>query len=1359
MKLRRKRKAQRSVQLALELMEDRTVPAHAIAVGPDLSLIGPGPNSGTKIGETLYFLAHQSTDATGVSDIWQVSGTATAQEVNVPALAGMSIDEIENVGSTLYVTASAAPSAPPPMLPTNQPDVNLWKIDPTAPGGAVELTNFTGSGAANLQAVDNKLFFEHSSFTGFEPSQSGNELWVTDGTTAGTQMAYAFSGSSYPMLTGSAAAGGDLYFRVASFVSPASPAVWVSDGTAAGTQAITAVGGSSVSTPTDFSLTTLGNAVYFGASDGVHAQLWRAENGQASIVQSFDSKASSSFVPTISGMTAANGNVYFALDRGTGAEVWASDGTTAGTSPVYQPPSGVPPVLPPPVPGVPGFPGPTTPYVGDIAVMNGSVYFTLVNGGGLMKADGQGGASPVPLPAGLTPSASLTAIDNRLYFQADDGVHGNELWTTDGTAGGAVRLTDINPGSGSTFPLGPEAAGGALYVLATDGVPSATSFFAPEKLWMLPDPAAPAGAAATTALQAASPGVAIGGSVTLTATVTQADPSRPAPTGNVVFRDDAQVYGSAPLVNGTASLPVTISLPGAHTLEAIYTGDSVYDESISAPVTVTAGPSGTTLGLTTSDATADPGQSLTFTATITPALSAPQQPTGSVTFFDGTTFLGTSVVSAGVATYQTSTLTNGIHNIGAVYSGDMAFSPSSSAPLTETVGPKFTVALSAPPASTTLGQPLALTAQVTPAAGGSVPSGMTVLFRDAATPLGSASVNASGVATLTISNLGVGAHSLSAVVFNGGAEFDSAAAAVTVQRAATTASLRSTAPTARLGQPVTLTMTIAPPGPGLPAPTGTVTFRDGSVIVGTATVANGRAVLLVSNLALGSHAITASYGGDANYTGSTATLSQTVTPLNVATTIAIQPAVTTAIVGDQVALTATVTPAVGTATPDGSVTFRDGAALLGAVKIDPTGHALLLTSTLGTGNHTITATFGGAGIFTGSASAPVTVAIRLGATAHLAEGEGAIVSGQGVALTATVSAMAGGAIQPAGNVTFYDGATALGTSPLQNGIAKFTTPSLATVATHRLTAVYNGNGLFAATTTNAVYLSVRSIGTRTTLQTPAPPAAGTGHVTIIATVAVQAPGTGPATGSVAFYDGTTPLGSANVSGGTAVLHLANLPAGGHYLRAVFNGTGNFSGSSSAIVHYAIAATTSTTLHATAAAFGQTTTLKAIVTALSPGFGKANGKVLFIDGNTVIGSANLLNGIASIGVKLSTGSHNLAATYVGNSDFAASSAVPIAYVVSKSSPALSLKATPVNPKAGANVTLHVDIDPATAGAAAPTGSILITNGSTIIGVGTIVHGTVVIQTTKLTKGTHALTATYAGDVNYVAAMAHLSLIIG
>ena len=66
--------------------------------------------------------------------------------------------------------------------------------------------------------------------------------------------------------------------------------------------------------------------------------------------------------------------------------------------------------------------------------------------------------------------------------------------------------------------------------------------------------------------------------------------------------------------------------------------------------------------------------------------------------------------------------------------------------------------------------------------------------------------------------------------------------------------------------------------------------------------------------------------------------------------------------------------------------------------------------------------------------------------------------------------------------------------------------------------------------------------------------------------------------------------------------------------------------------------------------------------------------------------------------------------------------------------------------------------ASPGAAGPTGTILLSDAATIMGVGTITHGVVSLQTTKLSKGTHTLKATYSGDGNYLAETATMSLTI-
>jgi len=75
------------------------------------------------------------------------------------------------------------------------------------------------------------------------------------------------------------------------------------------------------------------------------------------------------------------------------------------------------------------------------------------------------------------------------------------------------------------------------------------------------------------------------------------------------------------------------------------------------------------------------GQAVTFTATVTGA-----SPTGTATFKDGSTVLGTGILSAGVATFTTSSLAVGSHSITVSYSGDASNLANTSTVLTQSVG-------------------------------------------------------------------------------------------------------------------------------------------------------------------------------------------------------------------------------------------------------------------------------------------------------------------------------------------------------------------------------------------------------------------------------------------------------------------------------------------------------------------------------------------------------------------------------------------------------------------------------------------------------------------------------------------------
>jgi len=148
-----------------------------------------------------------------------------------------------------------------------------------------------------------------------------------------------------------------------------------------------------------------------------------------------------------------------------------------------------------------------------------------------------------------------------------------------------------------------------------------------------------------------------------------------------------------------------------------------------------------------------------------------------------------------------------------------------------------------------------------------------------------------------------------------------------------------------------------------------VTFKDGSTALATVSLdANGRASFSTSTLAIGSHLITAAYGGDTNFSASTSTsLTQTVN--KDATTTTLTSSADPAVAGQSVTFTATVSiNAPGSGTPAGSVTFRDKNTVLQTVTLDATGHAAFTTASLSQGAHQITAAYSGAASYAASSS-------------------------------------------------------------------------------------------------------------------------------------------------------------------------------------------------------------------------------------------------------------------------------------------------------------------------------------------------------------------------------------------------------
>jgi hypothetical protein len=219
-----------------------------------------------------------------------------------------------------------------------------------------------------------------------------------------------------------------------------------------------------------------------------------------------------------------------------------------------------------------------------------------------------------------------------------------------------------------------------------------------------------------------------------------------------------------------------------------------------------------------------------------------------------------------------------------------------------------------------------------------------------------------------------------------------------------------------LGQPVTLSAVVSAVPPGAGTPTGSVTFQDGSTILGTIALAGGKATFSTSSLALGAHVIYAVYAGDAHFLPRTGGLH-----LSVTSAVALTGAPNPSVFGQTVTFTATLSPAAA-----GTVTFRDGATVLGTKTVGAGGLATLSTGTLQVGAHSISATYSGGTI---SNTRTQTVNKALAAVA-LTASPSPVGLGRSVTLSAVVSAVPPGAGTPTGSVTFQDGSTAL--SPLRS---------------------------------------------------------------------------------------------------------------------------------------------------------------------------------------------------------------------------------------------------------------------------------------------------------------------------------------
>ena len=280
----------------------------------------------------------------------------------------------------------------------------------------------------------------------------------------------------------------------------------------------------------------------------------------------------------------------------------------------------------------------------------------------------------------------------------------------------------------------------------------------------------------------------------------------------------------------------------------------------------------TTTTLTTSATSSQYGDPVTLTATV-----APIGATGTVVFSHGSTVLGSGTVSGGAATLSTSVLSMGTYTITASYEGDGSYAESTSSPVTVTVAKR-----------TASGGVAALTITVTNASrqyGQGNPAFSYTVYGHAGQWRHVYATAVTGVpiystpATVT-SPVGTYPVSITGGLSSANYSLAFVNGTLTVSKGTPSVTLASSQNPSTPAASVTFTATLSA------GATGTVTFMDGTTVLGTGTVSGSAASFLTTTLSVGTHSITAQYGGDTNNNSAVSSpLSQVVNLASAAITL------------------------------------------------------------------------------------------------------------------------------------------------------------------------------------------------------------------------------------------------------------------------------------------------------------------------------------------------------------------------------------------------------------------------------------------------------------------------------------------
>ncbi len=703
---------------------------------------------------------------------------------------------------------------------------------------------------------------------------------------------------------------------------------------------------------------------------------------------------------------------------------------------------------------------------------------------------------------------------------------------------------------------------------------------------------------------------------TVTYAVSPVTPFAPtSPTSNVTFTINgvpSSLCAATSIGNTQQATCTTTGLSaGNYVIGASYGGDTNFNSATAPTINLTVNKAAPTVELTASSSTTPPmvNEVVTFTATVPNPGTGTLQPTGTVTFTQGSTTLcanaglNTATPPQATCTHSFSAPVPAPGTFTATYGGDSNFSSGTPGNLSEIVNADTTTTSPGSSGPASINQAVTFTPTVTPSNPGSaVPQGAVTFTVAGTIPSGTCTsgvpLSSSGIApscTFTFSSAGT--FNVTATFTPSNSNFAASTSSPfpqVINPGSLSISLSSGLSPSTVNQQVTFTAGIT--GITGTQPNGTMTFTDtsNSQTLCQVKVTNGSSSTCAAAFAsAGPHAITAAFASsDGNFISGAISnpLIQTVNPTGTATVVVSQ--IPSSAVNEPVKFTATVTPAVaGAASPTGSVTFNSTlnsqtAVLCSSTRpVSTSGGVTTATCSApfaAAGSYAITGIYSGDSNFVGGTSPAITQTGGATSTSVTITGPSSSPSvNQQVTYTVTIAPATTGSTTPTGTVTFMDSVS--GTQICAPATVKPTSSSGGTAScsisflqagAHTLAATYPGDSNFAGATISSA-VSVQQTSTTLTITPSANPQVATAPVTFVAIVAPSIAGGAIPTGTVTFTstDGTlntcsqVPLsassGVVSASCTAAFPHTSGLANQQIGVTALYSGDKNFTSNSNA----------------------------------------------------------------------------------------------------------------------------------------------------------------------------------------------------